>query len=62
MSDVDKQQQLEELRKHVRERLAKRIAARQLATSGHPPRYDEVYFEGLRWLDSLAHSPDDEAN
>jgi hypothetical protein len=27
--------------------------ARRVVPGGRPPRYDEVYFEGVEWLDSL---------
>jgi len=36
---------------------AKRLFAKRknnLVPPLMPPRYDEVYFEGLKWLDSLA--------
>jgi hypothetical protein len=37
----------------IRQRLAARRAERAIP-SGLPPRYDEVYFEGVKWLDALA--------
>lgn len=44
------------LRKQVRERLAERVSKAPAPVSPQP-RYDDVFFEGLRWLDELAGSP-----
>lgn len=46
---------LEELREQVRQRLAER--SRRPAAAVPAPRYDQVFEEGLRWLDGLAGEP-----
>jgi hypothetical protein len=50
-----KEAKLAALRKQVRERLAERVSNAPAPVSPQP-RYDEVFFEGLRWLDELAGS------
>jgi hypothetical protein len=45
-------EELEAFRKSIRERLAAE-RERRAVPSGQAPRYDAVYFEGMRWLDSL---------
>jgi hypothetical protein len=45
------------LRKRIEARLAERRAERRKAVSFTPPRYDDVFQEGLKWLDSLAGEP-----
>lgn len=39
------------------EMMAKRVADRQARKLAPPPRYDDVYFEGVEWLDQLAGEP-----
>lgn len=51
-----KEAKIAAVRKQVRERLAERVSRRREPVSPQP-RYDEVFFEGLRWLDELAGSP-----
>jgi hypothetical protein len=43
----------------IREELKRRLADRRRPARepDPPPRYDEVFFEGQRWLDSLAGEP-----
>lgn len=53
----ERQEAVARLREAVRERLAARLARPQ--TPVPPPRYDEVFFEGLAWLDELAGKPED---
>jgi hypothetical protein len=43
---------IERLRQEVRRRLEARLA--RPALSVRPPRYDEVFFNGVRWLDEQA--------
>jgi hypothetical protein len=43
-------ERMQELREKIKNRPKKRMI------TPPPPRYDDVYFEGMRWLDWLAHS------
>jgi len=47
---------LERLRSRVREAIRARREEKKVAPIP-PPQYDEVFFEGLRWLDNLAGEP-----
>lgn len=47
---------IQEFGKSLRERLAARAEA-SAARSGQPPRYDDVFHEGVAWLDDLAGDP-----
>jgi hypothetical protein len=50
-----RKQALQDLKRRFRERLAAKSALKE---SGYtPPRYDEVFLEGVKWLDSLAGEP-----
>jgi len=54
---VKKKRILKEKRDNLRALAAKKLAAKRrksLVKPHKPPRYDDVYFEGLTWLDSLA--------
>lgn len=46
---------------HIRARLAElraqRVAERNRVQPTPPPRYDAMFFEGVAWLDALAHDP-----
>ena len=47
---------MEEIREEFRRRIKEKLAQpKNLADP--PPRYDEVYFKGTEWLDSLARCP-----
>jgi len=46
-------QERRRLKGEVRRRLIIKRQRRDLATPPRPPRYDKVFFEGLKWLDSL---------
>lgn len=50
----------EELRRRVQERLARKRQGVPVGPPQPPPRYDDVYFEGVKWLDSLAYEPEEE--
>ncbi|MDL2275159.1 hypothetical protein LJC22_03415 [Desulfosarcina sp. OttesenSCG-928-G10] len=50
--------QLDALKKKVRERLDNRVIPKKMIMT--PPRYDEVFFKGVEWLDSLAGGPIEE--
>lgn len=45
---------IEKLKETVKDRLEDKISFRRRRPKFTPPRYDEVYFEGQKWLDSLA--------
>jgi hypothetical protein len=52
---VDREARIALIRAGVQERLARRAAVSGKVVP--PPRYDEVYAAGMRWLDSLAGPP-----
>jgi hypothetical protein len=41
---------IEDLKKRVRISLDKRSKEQQNKKMKNPPRYDEIYWEGLKWL------------
>lgn len=45
------------LREKIQAKLAERKLKKEQNIPSRPPRYDEVFFEGVRWLDSLAGEP-----
>jgi hypothetical protein len=45
------------LKEQIQLRLAEKKLKKQQTIPSRPPRYDEVFFEGVRWLDSLAGEP-----
>lgn len=47
-----RKQVLEDLKKHFQERLETKMNKPKIKP--HPPRYDEIYYEGLKTFDSLA--------
>ena len=49
--EQDMDEKKEELRRKLKEALQKKYPDGMTATP--PPRYDEVYVEGVKWLDSL---------
>jgi hypothetical protein len=51
------QERMEQIRIEMRKRLDRKRAEKQKRFVPPPPRYDEVYFEGLTLLDSLAGEP-----
>ena len=44
---------IEEKRRELQERLKQQRETRGVHEPDPPPRYDEVYFRGMEWLDSL---------
>jgi hypothetical protein len=44
---------LEESRIKLREKIKQRREEREKLTKFPPPLYDEVYYKGIHWLDSL---------
>jgi hypothetical protein len=42
-----------ELRRKLKKLIQKRKNERVKFIENNPPRYDEVYWEGIKWLDSL---------
>lgn len=57
LSDEEKKQLEQRLRKLGEEYRNRRRKAAALVNPAPSPRYDDVYFEGLAWLDSLAGPP-----
>jgi hypothetical protein len=60
MSVKQKKQRKEKIaniKKVMDSRLSKRLSLKKQKPSYTPPRYDEIYFNGLEWLDSLAGDP-----
>ncbi len=51
-----REQALQDLRRQVKERIAARRERRKVVLAP-APRYDEVFFKGLAWLDELAGEP-----
>jgi hypothetical protein len=45
------------LKEQIQAKLAEKILMRQQIKLTRPPRYDNVFFEGVKWLDSLAGDP-----
>ncbi len=48
---------IKSLRERIEARLAERRAEKQKTIPFAPPRYDRVFEEGIRWLESLASEP-----
>ncbi len=48
---------IEELKERLNTRLQDKLAVRRKKRKYSPPRYDAVYFEGIKWLDSLTGEP-----
>jgi len=49
---------IEDLRRRIRERFRELRENPKLVSPNPPPRYDEVFFQGTRWLDKLAAGAD----
>ena len=45
------------LKKKIQAKLAEKKLQKQQITMSKPPRYDDIFFEGVKWLDSLAGDP-----
>jgi hypothetical protein len=48
---------MQAIRERVQARLARKKARARRPVGYTPPRYDEVFFEGLKWLDELGGEP-----
>lgn len=48
---------MKSLKKQIETKLAKKKLQKQQITLSKPPHYDDVFFEGVKWLDSLAGDP-----
>jgi hypothetical protein len=48
------QQRLQEARARIAAKLVKKREERAARKTAPPPRYDDVYYEGVAWLDRLA--------
>jgi len=46
-----------EAKKRIAEKLAKKKEQRGATRAAPAPRYDEVFYDGLEWLESLAGKP-----
>jgi hypothetical protein len=48
-------------RKNLKDKIQAKLAEKKLQKAqikySEPPRYDEVFFEGVKWLDNLAGDP-----
>jgi hypothetical protein len=56
-SGVDSKTRLKKMREEVQRRLAKKREARRTVVPQPPPRYDEVFAEGVAWLDGPEPEP-----
>jgi len=45
------------LKEQIQAKMAEKKLKKEQTIPSRPPRYDEVFFEGVRWLDSLAGNP-----
>jgi hypothetical protein len=45
------------LRKQIQAKLAEKRLKKEKSIPPTPPRYDDVFFEGVKWLDNLAVEP-----
>ena len=45
------------LKDQIQAKLAEKKLQKQQIILSKPPRYDDVFFEGVKWLDSLAGDP-----
>ena len=52
-----KKEAIEKLKKEMAIRLEKTLTKKKEKKQFTPPRYDDVYFEGVRWVESLAGNP-----
>jgi hypothetical protein len=54
---LDKIDDMNALKKKIQAKLTEKKSAREQTTFAKPPRYDDIFFEGIKWLDSLAGEP-----
>jgi hypothetical protein len=52
-----KKTKMKALKKQIQIKLAEKNLQKQQIALSKPPRYDDVFFEGVKWLDSLAGGP-----
>ncbi len=52
-----REEKIKALRKKFKEKLAQKRDSKKLVSPTTKPRYDEVFFEGTKWLDSLTGTP-----
>ena len=45
------------LREQIQAKLAEKRLKKEKTMPPTPPRYDDIFFEGVKWLDSLAVEP-----
>ena len=54
MTDAEKQAKRDDMRRRFNAALDAKIAKqRAVQDTGRAPRYDDVFFEGVEWLNSL---------
>ena len=53
------QTRVDKVKAMIRAKLDARIKAREAAPKAPPPRYDEEFYKGVLWVDSLAYSPEE---
>ena len=58
MTSAPSKAKVEALRARVQQRLQELRERPEWIAPDPPPRYDEVFFRGTRWLDELAAGPD----
>ena len=49
----------EEVKEKIRAKLKEKMEAKANEKKATPPRYDEEFYEGVAWLDSLGRDDDD---
>jgi hypothetical protein len=57
MGSIKRKADMIALKDRIQAKLAKKKMEKGQVKSSRPPRYDEVFFEGTKWLDSLAGEP-----
>ena len=45
------------LKDEIQAKLGEKKLKRERITFAKPPRYDDVFFEGVKWLDGLSEEP-----
>ena len=48
---------MKNLKEQIQTKLAEKRLKKEKSSPPIPPRYDDVFFEGVKWLDSLAGEP-----
>jgi hypothetical protein len=56
-SKTKRKTDMKALKERIQAKLAEKRLKREQTPLAKPPRYDDVFFEGVKWLDSLAGEP-----